>query len=54
MKDKLNDLVPWLEKLQESLAKVNPDDDREEVERRSQLARFVSCLELLEIGRAHV
>ena len=47
MKDKLNDLVPWLEKLQESLAKVNPDDDREEVERRSQLARFVSCLELL-------
>ena len=44
MKDKLNDLMPWLEKLQESLAKVNPDGDREEVERRSQLAKFVSCL----------
>ena len=42
MKDKLNDLMPWLEKLQESLAKVNPDGDREEVERRSQLAKFVS------------
>ena len=44
MKDKLNDLIPWLEKLLESLAKVNPDDNREEVERRSQLARSVSCL----------
>jgi hypothetical protein len=42
VKDKLNDLIPWLEKLLESLAKVNQDDDREEVERRSQLARFVS------------
>ena len=28
-----------------TLAKVNPDDDRDEVERRSQLAKFVSCLE---------
>ena len=45
MKDKLNDLMPWLEKLQEILAKVNPDDDREEVERRLQLAKFVSYLE---------
>jgi hypothetical protein len=44
VKDKLNDLIPWLEKLQESLAKVNPDNDREEVERRSQLAKFVSHL----------
>ena len=43
MKDKLNDLIPWLEKLQEGLAKVNPDGDREEVERRSQLAKFVLC-----------
>ena len=41
MKDKLADLIPWLEKLLKSLAKVNPDDDREEVERRSQLAKFV-------------
>jgi hypothetical protein len=44
VKDKLNDLIPWLEKLQETLARVNPDGDREEVERRSQLAKFVSCL----------
>jgi hypothetical protein len=44
VKYKLSDLIPWLEKLQESLAKVNPDGDREEVERRSQLAKFVSCL----------
>ena len=41
VKDKLADLIPWLEKLLESLAKVNPDDDAEEVERRSQLAKFV-------------
>ena len=41
MKDKLNDLIPWLKKLLQSLAKVNPDDDPEEVERRSQLTRFV-------------
>ena len=44
MKDKLNDLIPWLEKLLGSLAKANPDNDREEVERRSQLTKFVSCL----------
>lgn len=44
MKDKLSDLIPWLEKLLKNLAKVNPDDDREEVERRTQLARFVLCL----------
>ena len=48
MKDKLNDLIPWLEKLLESLAKVNPDGDREEVERRSHLARFVPYLAPLE------
>ena len=47
MKDKLADLIPWLEKLLESLAKVNPENDREEVERRSQLAKFVSYLESL-------
>ena len=44
VKDKLNDLSPWLEKLLVTLAKVNPDDDHEEVERRSQLAKFVSRL----------
>ena len=41
MKDKLNDLIPWLEKLLITLAKVNPDDDHDEVERRSELERFV-------------
>ena len=41
MKDKLDDLTPWLKKLLDTLAKVNPDDDREEIERRSQLAKFV-------------
>jgi len=44
VKDKLADLIPWLEKLLKSLAKVDPDDDREEAERRSQLGKFVSRL----------
>ena len=42
VKDKLEDLVPWVKKLLVSLAKVNPNDDRDEVERRSELAKFVS------------
>ena len=45
VKDKLDDLIPWLKKLLDTLAKVNPDDDREEVERRSQLTKCVSCPE---------
>ena len=40
VQDKLSDLTPWLEKLLKTLAKVNPNDDSEEKERRSQLARF--------------
>ena len=47
MKDKLNDLAPWLEKLLQNLAKVNPNDDPEETERRSRLARFTSRLAYL-------
>jgi len=47
VKDKLGDLIPWLEKLQDTLAKVNPNNDREEVERRTQLAKFISRLEPL-------
>ena len=47
MKDKLGDLIPWLEKLLQNLAKANPEDDPEEVERRSQLARFISRLTYL-------
>jgi len=44
VKDKLDDLVPWLEKLLVTLAKVNPNDDRDEVERRSELEKFASWL----------
>jgi len=47
VKDKLGDLIPWLEKLRDTLVKVNPDNDQEEVERRSQLAKFVSRLKSL-------
>ncbi|KAF9644340.1 hypothetical protein BDM02DRAFT_991052 [Thelephora ganbajun] len=39
VRDQLNDLIPWVEKLLVTLAKVNPDDDYDEVERRSQLAK---------------
>ena len=41
VEDKLDDLTPWLEKLLQTLAKANPNDDPEETERRSQLARVV-------------
>ena len=44
VKDKLEDLIPWLAKLRDSLMEVNANDDREEVERRVQLAKFVSHL----------
>jgi hypothetical protein len=47
VKEKLGNLIPWLTKLVDTLARANPSDDREEVERRSQLAKFVSCLEFL-------
>jgi len=42
VKDKLEQFIPWLTKLLESLAKVDPNGDQQEVERRSQLARLVS------------
>ena len=42
MKDKLGDLIPWVDKLKDSLTKTNDKDDHEEAERRTQLARFVS------------
>jgi hypothetical protein len=44
VKDKLGDLVPWVQKLLVTLAKANPNDDSDEVERRLQLERFASCL----------
>ena len=45
VKDKLDDLIPWLEKLLATLTKGNPSKDPDEVQRRSQLAKFVSRLE---------
>ena len=47
MKDKLGELVPWLKKLLETMATANPNNDPEEVERRSQFATFVLCLGFL-------
>ena len=40
VKDKLEDLIPWVDKLKVSLTTVDAKDDREEVERRTQLAKF--------------
>ena len=48
MKDKLDDLIPWLEKLLVTLAKVNPSDDRDEVERRSELEKFAPWPKFLD------
>ncbi|KAF9789341.1 hypothetical protein BJ322DRAFT_1018021 [Thelephora terrestris] len=45
VKDKLNDLAPWVKKLSVTLAQANSKDDHDEVERRSELAK-----ELEEIG----
>lgn len=42
VEDKLEDLIPWLTKLRGSVNTVHPNDNREDVERREQLARFVS------------
>jgi len=42
MKDKLEDLVPRVTKLQDSLTGPNTSGDLEEVERQTQLTRFVS------------
>jgi len=42
IKDKLEQFIPWLTKLLESLARVDPNGDKCEFERRSQLARLVS------------
>jgi len=42
VKNTLEQLIPWLTKLLESPAKVDPNGDQQEVERRSQMARLVS------------
>ena len=44
VKDKLRDLVPWVEKLLVTLAEANSDNDLEEAERRSQLEKSVPSL----------
>ena len=42
VKDRIEQLILWLTKLRESLAKVDPNDDKQEVERRTRLARSVA------------
>ena len=42
VEDKLGDLIPWLNKLRESMTAVRTDDNREDTERREQLTRFIS------------
>ena len=42
VKDKLEDLVPWVAKLEDSLMNPDVEDGREEAERREQLKKFVS------------
>jgi hypothetical protein len=44
VKEKLRDLVPWVEKLLVTLAEANDDNDLEEAERRSQLEKSVPSL----------
>jgi len=39
VKDKLEDLIPWVAKLEGSLTKPGAEDDCEEMERREQLKR---------------
>ena len=43
VKDKLGDLVPWVQKLEATLVKANLCGD-DEVDRRSRLEKFVSHL----------
>jgi len=40
--DKLEESIPWLTKLLEGLAKVDANEDQQEVERLTQLARLAS------------
>lgn len=46
MKVKLEELIPWVTRLKDSLTKANTKDDSEEVERRTQLTKFVEHLYL--------
>ena len=39
VKDKLEELLPWLTKLREGLAKADGNEGQQEVERRARLAR---------------
>jgi len=40
MKDKLEDLIPWVDKLEDTLTKTGAGVDGEEAERREQLKKF--------------
>ena len=40
VKDKLDELIPWVTKLREGLAKADPNQDQQEVERRTELTRL--------------
>jgi len=44
IEDKLEDLIPWLTKLKDTVTKASFDDDHEEEARRERLTRFASHL----------
>ena len=52
VRDKLEDLVPWLTTLKESLTRAS--DDSQEAERREQLKRSVSSLDYLLAQANHL
>ena len=42
VEDKLGNLIPWLNKLKDSMVTADADGSIEEAERREELTRFVS------------
>jgi len=42
VKDKLEDLIPWVDKLEETLTKTGAGVGSDEAERREQLKKFAS------------
>ena len=47
VKDKLEDLTPWVTKLKDGLVNTAAKGDHKEAERRTQLAKFASHLRSL-------
>jgi hypothetical protein len=45
VKDKLDNLIPWVKRVMETFAEVDPDVDDREKKRREELARFTFRLE---------